>query len=78
MVRLVEEWSAAHPRKTRQGMFLEQWPNAYMKYDTPVVKLCDLSQNTEMLRGIAPDMEQTVRSVATSFGGRRWSNVTVY
>lgn len=28
MVRLVEEWSAEHPRKTRQDLFLEQWPNA--------------------------------------------------
>lgn len=28
IVREVEEWSAAHPRKTRQDVFLEQWPNA--------------------------------------------------
>lgn len=28
LVTLVEEWSASHPRKTRQSMFLEQWPNA--------------------------------------------------
>ena len=27
-VKIVEEWSAAHPRKTRQSVFLEQWPNA--------------------------------------------------
>lgn len=27
-VKLVEEWSAAHPRKTRQSVFLEQWPDA--------------------------------------------------
>lgn len=25
---LVEEWSAAHPRKTRQSAFLEHWPDA--------------------------------------------------
>lgn len=25
-VKIVEEWSAAHPRKTRQSVFLEQWP----------------------------------------------------
>lgn len=25
---LVEEWSAAHPRKTRQSVFLEQFPSA--------------------------------------------------
>jgi len=26
-VKVVEEWSAAHPRKTRQDVFLEQFPN---------------------------------------------------
>ncbi len=28
LVRNVEQWSAAHPRKTRQSVFLEQWPEA--------------------------------------------------
>lgn len=28
IVAAVEEWSAAHPRKTRQSVFLEQYPNA--------------------------------------------------
>jgi hypothetical protein len=27
-VEVVEKWSAAHPVKTRQSVFLEQWPNA--------------------------------------------------
>lgn len=27
-VSIVEEWSAARPRKTRQSVFLEQWPDA--------------------------------------------------
>ena len=27
-VKIVEEWSTAHPRKTRQDVFLEQWPEA--------------------------------------------------
>jgi hypothetical protein len=26
-VKFVESWSAAHPRKTRQSVFLEQFPN---------------------------------------------------
>lgn len=25
-VKVVEQWSAAHPRRTRQSVFLEQWP----------------------------------------------------
>lgn len=28
VVKEVEEWSAAHPRKTWQDVFLEQWPEA--------------------------------------------------
>jgi hypothetical protein len=28
VVKEVAEWSAAHPRKTRQSVFLEQWPGA--------------------------------------------------
>lgn len=28
IVKNTEEWAAAHPRKTRQDLFLEQWPNA--------------------------------------------------
>lgn len=28
LVRDVERWSAAHPRKTRQSVFLEQYPEA--------------------------------------------------
>lgn len=33
VVKEVEEWSAAHPRKTRQSVFLEQWPNATIDTD---------------------------------------------
>lgn len=33
VVKEVEEWSAAHPRKTRQSVFLEQWPNAKVFVD---------------------------------------------
>jgi hypothetical protein len=28
VVKEVEEWSAAHPRKTRQSVLLEHWPEA--------------------------------------------------
>ena len=30
IVNNTEEWSAAHPRKTRQSVFLEQWPTAQL------------------------------------------------
>lgn len=32
-VNAVEEWSAAHPRKTRQDVFMKQWPNAKVFVD---------------------------------------------
>ena len=32
-IAIVAEWSAAHPRKTRQSVFLEQWPNAKIRKD---------------------------------------------
>lgn len=40
-VSLVEEWSAAHQRKTRQDVFLEQWPNAKVSIDG-VLDFCPL------------------------------------
>lgn len=39
IVELVEEWSAAHPRKTRQSVFLEQYPDAKINYDG-VIAIC--------------------------------------
>ena len=38
-VPIVEEWAAAHPRKTRQSEFLKQWPNC-TKDATGVINLC--------------------------------------
>ncbi len=32
-VAIVEKWSCEHPRKTRQSVFLEQWPNAHKDRD---------------------------------------------
>lgn len=39
IVKVVEKWSAAHPRKTRQDVFLEQWPNCMMD-DGGFVGMC--------------------------------------
>ena len=38
-VKIVEEWSAAHPRKTRQSVFLEQYPQADID-NTGLLILC--------------------------------------
>jgi hypothetical protein len=39
IVKNTEEWSAAHPRKTRQSVFLEQYPEARI-YDNGVLGVC--------------------------------------
>lgn len=39
VVKEVEEWSAAHPRKTRQDVFLEQYLEASIG-DDGVLRLC--------------------------------------
>lgn len=42
IVAAVEKWSAAHPRKTRQSVFLEQYPEA--KFDKfGVMQICPMS-----------------------------------
>nr|DAJ48871.1 MAG TPA: hypothetical protein [Caudoviricetes sp.] len=38
VVKEVEEWSAAHPRKTRQGAFLAHYPDAAL--DDGVLRVC--------------------------------------
>lgn len=39
LVKETEEWSAAHPRKTRQSVFLEKYPNAVLDKDG-VLRIC--------------------------------------
>lgn len=39
IVKNTEEWSAAHPRKTRQSVFLEQYPQADID-NTELLILC--------------------------------------
>ena len=39
IITAVEQWSKEHPRKTRQSVFLEQWPNCPMD-DADVIGTC--------------------------------------
>lgn len=39
VVAEVEAWAAAHPRKTRQSVFLKQYPNAVLDKDG-VLRIC--------------------------------------
>ena len=48
IVELVEEWAAAHPRKTRQSVFLEQYPNARVTANGIVdVWPCEVEKNMQ-------------------------------
>lgn len=38
----VEQWSKEHPRKTRQDVFLEQWPEAVLVDGIIGIKPCSL------------------------------------
>lgn len=43
IIATVEQWSKEHPRKTRQSVFLEQWPDAIISDDgLPEVAPCQL------------------------------------
>lgn len=39
VVKIVEDWAKEHPHKTRQSVFLEQWPEARI-YDNGVLGVC--------------------------------------
>ncbi len=40
VVKEVEKWSAAHPRKTRQSVFLDQWPEAFLDDEYGILQFC--------------------------------------
>ena len=52
-VKFVERWDAAHPIKTRQSVFLEQFPNAPIYTNTHNVALDPCLVDTA-LRGHCP------------------------
>lgn len=45
-VKLVERWAAEHPAKTRQSVFLEQYPEAKLTEDG-VLALCPMAISSE-------------------------------
>lgn len=45
VVKEVEEWSAAHPRKTRQSVFLEQYPETIVD-EHGVLRVCPMYIST--------------------------------
>lgn len=48
-IELVEKWSAEHLIKTRQSVFLEQWPNATMFDGVLGIKPCFMDDDFESI-----------------------------
>lgn len=48
MVTIIEQWAKEHPVKTRQSVFLEQWPNVAVS-EGGVIKIrpCNLDVNAK-------------------------------
>lgn len=53
IVATVEQWSKDHPRKTRQSVFLEQYPEARIGDDDGVLQIypCSISASHRNARG---------------------------
>ena len=44
IITAVEQWSKEHPRKTRQSVFLEQWPNVITNNGVIDILPCNIDQ----------------------------------
>lgn len=45
IIATVEQWSKGHPRKTRQSVFLEQWPNAVINNGVLNLTPCNIDRS---------------------------------
>lgn len=45
LVPIVEKWSSEHPRKTRQSVFIQQYPEVHCIYGVINIKPCQIVQN---------------------------------
>lgn len=70
-VKIVEEWSAAHPRKTRQDVFLEQWPEANIGGDG-VLQICPapISESHRNAQGGCGNIHRKCRDCRKEFWGQ--------
>lgn len=48
VVQIIEKWSVEHPQKTRQSVFMEQWPNAKVFVDG-VLDFCPMELDSHYL-----------------------------
>ena len=62
-VPIVEKWSAEHPRKTRQDVFLEQWPNVKWSKTEPIIDIrpCIIDQTVRIEYPCSKDCDDCCR-----------------
>lgn len=51
IIATVDQWSKEHPRKTRQSVFLEQWPNVITSNGVISILPCSIDQSLAECRG---------------------------
>ena len=51
IIAAVEQWSKEHPRKTRQSVFMEQWPNVITSNGVISILPCSIDQSLAKCRG---------------------------
>ena len=52
IIAAVEQWSKEHPRKTRQSVFLEQWPNVRLNTNGIIdIPPCRMDSNQHPFNG---------------------------
>ena len=68
IVDITEQWSKEHPRKTRQSVFLEQWPEAEIDVNG-VVQICPIpiSAAHRDSNGACKDPERLCRECRKEF-----------
>lgn len=68
VVKEVEQWSAAHPRKTRQSVFLEQYPEARIGDDGVLhVDPCSISASHRNVSGSCATMRRECKDCRREF-----------
>lgn len=68
VVKEVEEWAAAHPRKTRQSVFLEQYPEARIGDDGVLhVGPCSISASHRNVSGSCATMRRECKDCRREF-----------
>ena len=71
VVAEVEAWAAAHPRKTRQSIFLEQWPQASIGSDGVLqVCPCPISESHRNAQGGCVNIHRQCSDCRKEFWGQ--------